>query len=202
MSRNKDDFREWLRKFIRKLQKLRRDIAKTEWILVDLQNSVREQVELQQSLKRTNSRKSCRTSRPRTAAARRSNARYVKEGVTHLVIEHDADGRMKVHIENFVLAVDLKTSQRLRQVMLVLCIKVSRFNDPEFGVVPYKTSGELREAIEEISGKPMSITNLQNHIQVLRDRFQMARIDPKLVETGGGGYRFRLQLDGDVHEER
>ncbi len=187
---------------MKELRRLKNAIANNQWAVEDLENSVQEQAELQQSLKRTRSKKTCRASRPRTAAARRSNARYVKEGVTHVVIEHGADGRMKAHIENFVLAVDLKTSERLREVLLVLCTKMSRVNAPEFGVVPYKTSGELRAAIKEINGKPISVTNLQNQIQFLRDRFQKARIDPKLIETGGGGYRFRLQLDGDVREKR
>ncbi len=202
MSRNKDDFRAWLRKIMKELRRLKSAIARNEWAVEDLENSVLEQVELQRDLKRTKSKKTCRASRPRTAAARRSNARYVKEGVTHVVIEHGADGQMRAHIENFVLAVDLKTSQRLREVLLALCVKISRVNGPEFGVVPYKTSDELRAAIKKINGKPISITNLQNQVQFLRDRLQKARIDPKLIETGGGGYRFRLQLDGDVREKR
>ena len=202
MSRNKDDFREWLRKIMKELRRLKNAIARNEWAVEDLENSVQEQAELQRDLKRTKSKKTCRTSRPRTAAARRSNARYVKEGVTQVVIDHDADGRMKAYIENFVLAVDLQTSQRLREVLLALCIKISQVNGPEFGVVPYKTSDELRKAIKRINGKPISVTNLQNQVQFLRDRLQSARIDPKLVETGGGGYRFRLQLDGDVHEDK
>ncbi len=202
MSASKDDFRDWLNRIKKELRRLKNAIAKNEWAVENLENSVQEQAELQRSMKRKNSRKSVRPSRPRTPAARRSNARYVKEGVTRVVIEHGADGGMYAYIENIGLAVDLKTSQRLREVLLVLCRKVSRFNNPDSGLVPYKTSAELRAAIEEMSGKAISATNLQNQIQLLRNRLQQARIDRKLIETGGGGYRFRLRLDGDVQEKR
>ncbi len=201
MSPTKDNFGEWLNQIKTELKKLKAAMANHGWTLENMQNSVEEATKLRRGTNGKGTRKTGRPSRPRTAAARRSNSRYVQEGVTRVIIEHDADGFMHAHIENIGLAVDLKTSQRLRQVLLVLCGKVSRVNDPDSGLVPYKTSAELREAIEEISGKRISITNLQNQIHLLRDRFQLARIDPSLIETGGGGYRFRLQLDGDFHEE-
>ncbi len=202
MSALNDGYRDWLKKTGVDLGKLKRSIAQKVWDVEDLENSFLEQVKLQSNNKQSNTHKKDPPSRPRTTAARQSNARYVKEGVTRVVIEHDADGMMHAHIENIGLAVELKTSQRLRVVLLVLCGKISRVNDPDSGLVPYKTSAELREAIEEISGTPISATNLQNQIHFLRDRLQDASIDPKLIETGGGGYRFRLRMDGDVHEEK
>lgn len=202
MSAFKDDYCVWLKKTGEDLRKLKKSIAQKVWDVEDLENRVLEQVKLQSNKKPSKAHKNNLPSRPRTAAARRSNARYVKEGVTRVVIEHDADGMMHAHIENIGLAVELKTSQRLRVVLLVLCGKVSRVNDPDSGLVPYKTSAELREAIEQISGTRISATNLQNQIHFLRDRLQDAMIDRKLIETGGGGYRFRLRMDGDVHEEK
>ncbi len=201
MSVSRDDFRDWLNNIKTELKKLRTAIDKHGWTIEGIVESVEQATQWQRGTKQNGTHKADRPSRPRTTAARRSNSHYVRDGVARVVIEHDADGVMHAHIENIGLAVELKTSQRLRQVMLVLCGKVSRVNEPDSGLVPFKTSAELREAIEAISGKPISATNLQNLIQVLRDRFQQARIDPSLIETGGGGYRLRLRLDGDFHEQ-
>lgn len=197
-----DDSRDWLNRMRKELRRQKKAISKIQWAAESLENSVEEQVQLQRSVKRTKQRRSHRTSRPRTGSTRRSNPAYVKEGVTQVVIDHDGGGWMHVHVENIGLPVLLRTSERLRVLVLVLCGKVSRVNNPESGLVPFKTSGELREAFKAISGAEISAGYLQNLIQQLRDLLEDAQVNPELVETGGGGYRFRLQLDGDVHEER
>jgi len=204
MSRPKDEFREWLDKIRKEIRRQKKAISKIVWAAENLENSVDEQVQAQRGEKPPRSRKTERKHRPGTAAARRSNSRYVRDGVTHVVIEHDADGWMHVHIENIGLPVLLRTSQRLRELLLVLCVKFSRVNKPESGVVPFKTSDEIREAIKVISGTDISAGYLQNLIQQFRDLLLAARVDPGLVETGhsGQGYRFRLQLTGDLHEEQ
>lgn len=197
-----DDSRDWLNKMKKELRRQKKAISKIQWAAESLENSVEEQVQLQRRVKRTKPRKSNRTRRPRTASTRQPNPRYVEEGVTHVVIDHDAGGWMHVHVENIGLPVLLRTSERLRVLVLVLCVKVSRVNNPDSGLVPFKTSGELREAFEAIDGTQISAGYLQNLIQQLRDVLEDAQVSPELVQTGGGGYRFRLQLDGDVHEER
>ena len=87
----------------------------------------------------TSSRASC----ARTGAARESNARYVQTGVATIVMQRSTDGWMYAHVENIGLPVQLKTSQRLRELLLALCGRVSHVNRPEQGLVPFKTSEEV-----------------------------------------------------------
>jgi hypothetical protein len=204
MTKPKDEFREWLDRIRKEIRRQNKAISKIQWAAENLESSVDEQVQARRGDKPTKSRKTERKTRPGTAAARRSNSRYVRDGVTQVVIEHDADGWMHVHIENIGLPVLLRTSQRLRELLQVLCVKVSRVNKPESGIVPFKTSEEIREAIKVISGTEISAGYLQNLIQQFRDLLLAARVDPGLVETGrsGEGYRFRLQLTGVLHEEQ
>jgi hypothetical protein len=202
MSRNGDDFRDWLDRIRKEIRKQNKAISRLKWTGENLESSVEEQVQIRRSDTPKKSRKTVRAIRPGTAAARRSNSRYVRDGVTQVVIEHDADGWMHVHIENIGLPVLLRTSQRLLDLLRVLCGKVSRVNKSEDGVVPYKTIAEIREAIKVISGTDISVGYLQNLIQQLRDLLVAAQLDPGLIETGrcGEGYRFRLQLTGNLHE--
>lgn len=202
MTRSKDDFRDWLDRMRRKIRRQNRALSRLQWAAANLEDSVEEQVQIRRGDKPKKSRKTARATRPGTAAARRSNSRYVRDGVTQVVIEHDADGWMHVHIENIGLPVLLRTSQRLLELLRVLCGKVSRVNKSEDGVVPYKTIAEIREAIKVISGTDISVGYLQNLIQQLRDLLVAAQLDPGLIETGrcGEGYRFRLQLTGNLHE--
>lgn len=202
MPRSSDESRDWLDRIRKKIRKQNKAISNLRWVGESLESSVEEQVRIRRGDTAKKSHKTVRATRPGTAAARRSNSRYVRDGVTQVVIEHDADGWMHVHIENIGLPVLLRTSQRLLELLRVLCGKVSRVNKSEDGVVPYKTIAEIREAIKVISGTDISVGYLQNLIQQLRDRLEAAQLDPGLIETGrcGEGYRFRLQLTGDLHE--
>ncbi len=202
MCRTRDEFRYWLDKIKKDLRRQNNAISKIQCATANMEISVEEQVQIRRGAKPRKSRKTARTKRPGTAAARDSDSRYVREGVTQVVIEHDADGWMHVHIENIGLPVLLRTSQRLLDLLRVLCSKVSRVNKSEDGVVPYKTIAEIREAIKVISGTDISVGYLQNLIQQLRDLLVAAQLDPGLIETGrcGEGYRFRLQLTGELHE--
>ena len=204
MRRSDDEFRDWLDKIKKDLRRQNNAISRIQCAAANMEISVEEQVQIRRGAKPRKSRKTARTKRPGTVAARGSDSGYVREGVTQVVIEHDADGWMHVHIEDFPLPVLLRTSQRLRELLLALCGNVSRINKPESGVVPYKTSEEIREAIKVISGTEISAGFLQNLIQKLRDLLLEAQLDPDLVETGrcGEGYRFRLQLTGVLHEKR
>lgn len=201
MSTNDREFRDWLNNLRKDLRRIKKDLAKNEWAVEDLTIRVEERAQMVKKSKKSASRSSGRASR--AGSTRRSNVRYVKEGVASVVIEHDADGWMLAHVENIGLPVLLKSSQRLRELLLALCGKVSRVNGREPGqvVVPFKSANELIEAIKELSGKKISVSNLQNLVQHLRDLLNEARINRDLVETGGGGYRFRLRMDGRIHEE-
>lgn len=133
-------------------------------------------------------------------ADRTSNSSDVVEPVHNVIIEHDRDGFMLVHVENHELAVPLRNRQRLRQLLLALGATVSRVNVPSNGIIPFKTKAELIEAIEELSGKRISTGNLQNLVQHLRALFIKAHINPNLIESGGGGYRLRLYVEGRIFE--
>ena len=194
------EFRDWLRKYIKSLRKMKKDIAKLGWAVEDLLVEAEEFLAMDDSKPRRN-RTSSRASRARTGAARESNARYVQTGVATIVMQRSTDGWMYAHVENIGLPVQLKTSQRLRELVLALCGRVSHVNRPEHGLVPFKTSEEVIDAIKAISGEEISLGNLHNLVQALRDRMSEALVNPDLVETGGGGYRLRLQLDGEIHDQ-
>lgn len=195
MCSEEDDFRDWLNELIRELRKLQNALSRSGWALEGLENGAK----FQRKKKKKKPRKTARKRRP---GAHQPNPLYVEEGVTRVVIQHHADGWMYAQIENVGLPILLRTSQRLHQLLLVLCGGISRVNNSDSGIVPYKTSGELREAIEKISGKQISVSYLQNLIRQLRRLLEAAQVNPKLIQTGGGGYRLRLQLDGRVHDEQ
>ncbi len=193
------EFRDWLKKYIKALRRMKKDIAKLGWAVEDLLVEAEEFLQMDNSKPRRN-RTSSRATRARTGAARESNARYVQTGVSTIVIQLSSDGWMYAHVENIGLPVQLKTSKRLHELVLALCGRVSHVNRPEHGIVPFKTSEEVIRAIKATSGEEISLTNLHNLVQNLRDRMSEALVNPDLVETGGGGYRLRLQLDGELHD--
>ncbi len=215
MSTRDRKFREWLRKLRRGLEIIKAALARNEWALEiltaeldELEKWQEDELMKQAEMDRTNNhnRKPNRTAArkrataSRSRAARSSNSIYVTKGVKNVVIEHDRDGLMLVRVEKIGLAAPLKNRQRLRQLLLALSGKVSHVNMSEDAIVPFKTKSELIEAIEELSGQRISESNLQNLVQQLRSLFVKAKINPKLIETGGGGYRLRICIDGRILE--
>ena len=213
MSTNDRKFPKWLKKLCRDIEIIEAAHARQGWALQIVRTQLaagaaqkkQEQARLaavqsreNRNLKRKAATKTARTSR--SHAVRSSNVLYVEQGVHNVIIEHDRDGLMSVHIDDIGLAVPLQHRQRLRQLLLALGGKVSRVNAYESGIIPFKTKAELIEAIEELSGQRITANNLQNLIRQLRDLFATAQINPNVIETGGGGYRLRIRIRGRILE--
>lgn len=198
MNMNPDDFREWLRRLLKELEKLGIEIAKSSWKVETLTEHTHEVLDEDERQNDPDDN----VSNPAGGTARGSNARYVTTGVNHVIIEHDADGKMVAHIDNIGLPIKLGAGKRLRQLLVALCGKESRANAPDGDLVPFKTSAELIAAIKNLGGTSISKGNLQNLVQSLRELFIKARISPHLIETGGDGYRLRINMNGGVHENR
>lgn len=213
MCTNDRDFPQWLKKLCRDIEIIEAAHTRQGWALLIVRNRLaavakqkrQEQAKLDEAQRREsrsrNRKAATKTARAsRSHAARSSNVLYVEQGVHNVIIEHDREGSMSVHVDNIGLSVPLKYRQRLRQLLLALGGKVSRVNTSESGIIPFKTKAELIEAIEELSGQRITVNNLQNLIRQLRDLFAQAQINPNIIETGGNGYRLRIRIRGRIFE--
>ena len=213
MTNSDREFLQWIKKTRKDLEIVGTAIAKQAWAveIVTAGLSGWEKQQRQEKVQHAEAqrRKNGKLTRPAAAkgvpvtqrqADRTSNSSDVVEPVHNVIIEHDRDGFMLVHVENNELPAPLRNRQRLRQLLLALGAKVSRVNMPTNGVIPFKTKAELIEAIEELSGQRISTGNLQNLVQQLRALFIKAHINPNLIESGGGGYRLRLYVEGRIFE--
>ena len=203
---NKDrEFRRWLERILRMIVLIKAALARNEWALETVSNELLECKEAFERERSTDVPKSTGEGRAGERAADAGNSSHNKISVRNIIIEHDDDGSMYLHLDDEELAVRLQKRQRLRELVLALSGKTSRANGSDNGpipLVPFKTCDELIAAMRKLNGTEISHGNLQGLVQQLRTRLADARIDPRIIETGSDerGYRIRLHRDGRIHE--
>lgn len=203
MSSKDSELRRWLERILRMIVHIKASTARNEWELETVSNELLDAKEYFEHERLADVQTSKGESRASESGSEAGNSSYVRTGVQNIIIEHDDDGSMLLHLDNNGLPVQLQGRQRLRELVLVLGGKTSHVNAQTNGdppLVPFKTYEELIDAMRELSGAKISLTNLQGLVQQLRRRLLDARLDPRAVGTGEGGYRICLRRDGEIHE--
>jgi hypothetical protein len=203
---NKDrEFRRWLERILRMIVLIKAALARNEWALETVSNELLDWKEAFERERFADVEKSTGRGHAGEDSAEAGNSTHIKTSVQNIIIEHDDDGSMLLHIDDEELAVQLQKRRRLYELVLALGGKTSRVNGPDDGpvpLVPFKTCQELIDAMRKLNGTEISHGNLQGLVQQVRTRLADARIDPRIVETGSDerGYRIRLHRDGRIHE--
>ena len=201
---NKDsEFRRWLERILRMIALIKAALARNEWALETVTNEILEWKESYDHERLEIVGKNKGKNPASEGAADAADSWSASIGVHNIIIEHNDDGSMFVQFDKVGLPVRIERRQRLRQLVIALCGRTSNTNGQDNGedpFVPFKTSRELIDAMQELSGARISLANLQGLVQQLRTRLLDARVDPRVVETGQSSYRIRLRRDGSIHD--